>query len=326
MKKIIKVAAATFAALALVLGTSNMAQAVATRAIATGNTLYGLDGSGSGAYGTLYNLNPLTAAATAVGSRGGAGTYDYAYQGAFNLADGQIYWSGVVNDGETLWKSNPSTGAATRIAEFKENGTNVVINALAIDASGHAFGTSNFKLYSVNLSTAALTLVTSALPKDRFYSFAFNPSDSKFYGISVANGGGLYEMNVSDGSVTQLIAMTSFPDLGAGTGANARKVYSIAFDQNGSLWGINQNGDVFSDVVTGTNAADFMTGVQVLGTPGSSATNSLAVTYPAPSSGTGGGLANTGTADGLLNALATGAALAIALGATLTVYGRRRTL
>jgi hypothetical protein len=324
LKRLFKASAAVFAALALVIGSANIAQAVATRTLATGNVLYGLDGAGSGTYGTLHSIDPLTGATSVVGSRGGSGSYDFAYQSAFNPVDGQIYWSGAVTDGEHLWKTNPSTGAASLVAEFKENGTNTVINSLAIDASGNAYGFSNYKFYSINLATAALTLINGSMPKDSFYSFAYNPSDSKFYAMSIANTGGLFEVDVTNGTATQLIAMSNFPDLGAGTGANARRMYSMTFDKNGSMWGINQNGDVFSAVITGASAADFMTSVEVSGTPGSTATNSLAVTYPA-SSESEGGLANTGTQDGVQVALATGAALAIAIGATLTVYGRRRT-
>lgn len=325
MKRLIKLAAASAAALALVFGSTSIAQAVATRALAAGNVLYGLDGAGAGTHGTLHNINPLTGATTVVGSRGGAGTYDFAYQAAYNPVDGQIYWSGVVSDGEHLWKTNPATGAATQVADFTENGTSTVINALAIGSDGRAYGTSTNKLYSVNLSTGALTLITNALPNDQFYAFAFNPRDEKFYAISNRNNLGLHEINVTTGVATQLLAMSSFPDLGLGTGPNARRVYSMTFDQNGSVWLINQNGDVVSNVVTGTSAADFVTGVQIAGTPGASGTNSLVITYPA-SNGSSGNLANTGTLDGLQAMLAGVSALAIAVGASLTAYSRRRSL
>jgi hypothetical protein len=324
LKRLFKASAAVFAALALVIGTANIAQAVATRTLAAGNVLYGLDGAGAGTHGTLYNIDPLTGAVTTVGSRGGAGTYDYAYQGAFNPVDGQIYWSGSVSDGEHLWKTNPSTGAATLVATFTENGSNTTINALAIGADGRAFGTSQSKLFSVNLTTGALTRITASLPIDMFYAFAFNPADSRFYAVANNDAnGGLFTFDVTNGTATRLIPMANFPNLGAGTGANARRLYSIAFDKNGSLWGTNQNGEIISNVVTGASAADFITGAQVAGLPGSTWANGLAITYPA-SNGSEESLANTGTEDGVQVALATGAALAIAIGSTLTVYGRRR--
>jgi hypothetical protein len=325
LKRLFKASAAVFAALALVIGSANIAQAVATRTLATGNVLYGLDGAGAGTHGTLYNIDPLTGAVTTVGSRGGAGTYDYPYQGAYNPVDGQIYWSGAVSDGEHLWKTNPTTGTATLVANFTENGANATVNALAIGSDGHAFGTSGYKLFSVNLTTGVLTRITASLPNEMFYAFAYNPADSLFYAVANDDlNGGLFTVDVTDGTTSRLIPMANFPNLGAGTGPNARRLYSIAFDKNGSLWGTNQNGEIISNVVTGSNAADFITGAQVAGLPGSTWASGLAITYPT-SNGSEESLANTGTQDGVQAALATGAALAITIGATLTFYARRRT-
>lgn len=323
MKKTIKVLFASLASIALTLGIASTAQAAGTRALAPNNVLYALDGAGGGTYGTLNRIDPMTATATVVGSRGSAANYDFPYQAAFNPADGLIYWSGATSDGERLMRANPRTGASTFVAEFKENGVSVVVNAIAISSTGAAYGTSNNKLYSLNLSTGAVTQVGSTLPRSTFYSFAFNPADSQFYAMSNDSNGGLYRIDVTSGTATQLIATGSLPDMGAGTGANARRWYSMAFDKNGSLWAVNRNGDIISSVVTGNNAADFASNLEIVGTPGSTGTNSLAITYPT-SSESGGSLANTGTQEGLIQALSVTSGLVIVAGATLMMFVRRR--
>lgn len=310
---------------ALLTVSAGVANAVATRNLAAGNTLYAFDGSGSSAYGTLLRIDALTGSATAVGTRGSESSYNYPYQAAYNPQNDSIYWIGVVSDGEILMKANPTTGQSVQIGEFKEGGTNVTVNSMAISSAGAAFGIAGNKLYSINLSNATLTLVGSSLPYEAFYAFAYNPKDSKFYAVSTALGAGLYEINVSTGAATLVLATTSFPDLGAGTGANARRLYSIAFDQDGSMWGINQNGDVISNVITGVNAADFVTGAQVAGTPGSTSANGLAIRYTLADENSGESLANTGANSDqalILSISATGALLA---GASLVFFARRRT-
>ena len=308
------------------------ASAVGTRTLAANNKLFGFDGLGSGTYGNLSQLNELDGGNTTIGTRGTFSPNGFPYQASFDATSGSIYW--INSDFQNaipnyLMKANTTTGISTLVGEFKDGATATPIDSMAIGPNGDAFAFSEGKFYSIDKATGALTLINASTGQTRFYSFAYNPADQNFWAISNDNDGGFYTVNVATGAVTLQLAIGSFPNLGAGTSAGAKRVYSIAFDQNGSVWGVNGNGDLFSSVVTGTNAADFVTGIQLVGAPGQTATNSIAISYPVSNgsnngSGNSGGLANTGTDPSRIFNLTFGAFAFLLVGAGLLVVSRTR--
>ena len=325
MKTSIKKIASVVLAAALLSITATNASAVGTREIASGNTLFALSGENSSKYGQLLTLNPQTAAPTEVGTRGSASNYGFAYQAAYNPVNKSIYWlskdfnNGIPND---LMKANPTTGQSVIVGPLTLNGNQIDVQSMAIGANGSAYGLSDNTLYSVNLNTGALTVISSSLPADRWYSFAYNPADHKFYAVTNNANGGLVEINVTDGTVTGLIPFSNFPNLGAGTSTSAKRTFSIAFDQNGSLWGINLDGDIFTTLVTGANNADFVTGIQVVGTPGTTATNGITIAYNYAAGSNE--LANTGTNPATINSFGAAALLALIAGGSLLFLARRK--
>ena len=305
------------------------ASATGTRTLATDNKLYGFDGAGNGTFGNLSQLNELNGGNTAIGTRGTYSPTGFPYQPAFDATDSSIYW--INSDFQNaipnyLMKANITTGVSTPIGEFKDGATATPIDSMAIAPTGEAYAFSEGQFYSINKTSGALTQINASTGQTRFYSFAYNPADQNFWAISNDTDGGLYTVNVSTGVVTLQLAIANFPNLGAGTSAGAKRVFSMAFDQNGSVWGVNLNGDLFSSVVTGTNAADFVTGIQVVGTPGQTATNAIAISYPVSNetSNNTGGLANTGTDSSNLLALTAFALAALLVGAGLIAVARNR--
>ncbi len=328
MNKVIKKLAAIAVAVGLIITTAGVAQAVGTRALATNNHLFGFDGVSSSNYGTVHELDPLTGSSTAIGSRGTYSPYGFPMQAAFNPAENSVYWiNSDFNNAipNYLMKADTTTGASVLVGEFLDDGSPTQVDSLAISPTGSAYAFSSGKFYSVNLTTAALSLINAATGKTRFYSFAYNPADQNFYAISNDTTGGLFAVNVQTGVIDQVLSITGFPNLGSGTSAGAKRVFSMAFDKAGSLWGVNVDGDLFSTVVTGPDAADMVTGIQLVGTPGQSATNSLAITYPSSSSNAGGSLANTGSSTNSTLGLSIAALGSLLAGAGMIFIGRRRT-
>lgn len=328
MNKFIKKFAAVFVAVGLIITTAGIAQAVGTRAIAANNHLFGFDGVSSSNYGTLHELDPLAGSSSAIGTRGTYSPYGFPMQAAFNPANNSVYWINSDFNNATpnyLMKANTNTGASMLVGEFLDDQAATAVDSMAISPTGNAYAFSSGKFYSVNLTTGALTLINAATGKTRFYSFAYNPADQNFYAISNDTTGGLYAVNVQTGVIDQILSITGFPNLGSGTSAGAKRVFSMAFDKAGSLWGVNVDGDLFSTVVTGLDAADMVTGIQLVGTPGQSGTNSLAITYPSSSSNTGGSLANTGSSNNSALGLSIAALGSLLAGAGMIFVSRRRT-
>jgi hypothetical protein len=326
----LKTFAKPFIAIAIAVGliaTPLAASAVGTRTLATNNKLYGFDGAGTGTYGNLSQLNELTGGSTAIGTRGTFSPTGYPLQAAFDVTSNSIYWinSDVQNSiPNYLMKANITTGVSTMVGEFKEGATAKPIDSMAIAPTGEVYGFSDTQFFSIDKNTAALTLISNDTGQNRIYSFAYNPADSNFYAISNDTDGGLYAVTVATGAINQIRTIADFPNLGSGNVTNAKRVYSMAFDQSGNLWGVNLSGDLFSTVVTGTDAADFVTGIQEVGTPGQTWTNSIAITYPAPvQNNTGGGLANTGTNSDLTNGLSAAALAALFAGVAMLYFARR---
>ncbi len=155
-------------ALALSLAVTGRAQAA--------QVLYGATGSG-GALSTLYTINPLTGAGTAIGPVG------YSITGlAFDPTTGILYGGTSRGSGtHGLITINPLTGAGTFVGLY---GTGFESMAdITFDASGQLYGflePSSDDLYRINKATGAATLVG-------------NSPGSAVTGLAFDNSGVLYQ-------------------------------------------------------------------------------------------------------------------------------------
>lgn len=76
--------------------------------------LYGIDGEGK-----LYRIDKTTGALTEIGSTGVVPMEYYQQSGAFNPANGQLYWAAYTAGREAaLYTVNPRTAAATKLYDF----------------------------------------------------------------------------------------------------------------------------------------------------------------------------------------------------------------
>lgn len=213
------------ASLALLL--APVAPASANPTLPAGDVLYEMS-CDFGADGfQLHSLNTSDNTRTAIGT-GTAGS-ECGSQGAMLQGTNWFYF---VEDSPTgLVRTDVTSGLTEVIGEFREEGAVRQVQSLAIDDNGNAYALNKQTLYSVNLTTGALTSVAAAsLFEDlrgNAYGFAYDPTTDKFY-VGHNGGDGLYSLNMSTGEYT-LIA-TNF-DYWTG---------SMSFDSDGYLW---VNGD-----------------------------------------------------------------------------------
>jgi hypothetical protein len=151
------------------------------------------------------------------------------YNGDFDASTNTAYVVDYTDNHVTLASFNVTNGTLTPIgAFFVGSPTNYIRPlALAISASGAAFASGGAdNLYAVNLATAEMTRVGSALTLG-MNSFDFNPVDGLLYGISY-NAGGVYTINPENGEETLV------GDYPAGASAG------LQFDSAGVAWFQNQ--------------------------------------------------------------------------------------
>jgi hypothetical protein len=326
--KLFRTSLASAIVLSLTLWSAQSASAAQTRTLPTGNVLYAVDDNT--AIGKVFTVDPLTSTPTSLSSSAAISPCsDSAFQAAFNPANGKGYilcWNSPRSD---LYEVNLSTGASTLIGNVRDSSaSDIGVISMAIDASGNAFILDSNSLYPLNLSTGVVGASIGASSGWNPGAFAYNPVDQQFYVINNTSttNAQLYKINVSTGARTLLVNNAGFPI--TGTGSN-KKVYAIAFDSNGTLWGVNLNLSIFSAVVTGTNAADFASSIQIGSAVGNIDTYTLFVQnvapapVPAPAPAANPTLANTGFPfeQGIAYA---GAAAAFLLGGVLLTRGSSR--
>lgn len=328
--KLLRTSLVSAIVLCLTLWSSQAASAAQTRTLPSGNVLYAVDDNT--AIGKVYNVDPLTSTPTALSSSAAISPCtDSAFQAAFNPASGKGYilcWNNPQSD---LYEVNLSTGASTLIGNVRNSSSaDIGVISMAIDTSGNAFILDSNTLYPLNLSTGVVGASIGTPSGWNPGAFAYNPVDQQFYVINNTSNTNaqLYKIDVSTGVRTLLVNNAGFPI--TGTGSN-KKVYAIAFDSNGTMWGVNLNLAIFSSVVTGTNAADFASSVQIGSAVGNIDTYTLFVQNvapaPAPAPAANPTLANTGMSEkAMLEYAGLGAALLLggALVSTVALRLRRQ--
>jgi LPXTG-motif cell wall-anchored protein len=203
-----------------------VAPASANPTLPAGDVLYEMSCDGDVNGFQLHSLNTSDNTRTAVGT--GTAGFKCGRQGAMLQGTNWFYF---VESGDgfpySLVRTDVTSGLTEVIGEFREEGAARWVVSLAIDDNGNAYALNGQTLYSVNLTTGALTSVASASPFEDFRGnpngFAYDPTTDKFY-VGHNGGDGLYSLNMSTGAYT-LIATNS--DYWVG---------SMSFDSNGYLW------------------------------------------------------------------------------------------
>ena len=277
-----------------------VAPASANPTLPAGDALYEMSCDGNINGFQLHSLNTSDNTRTAIGTS--TGSLECALQGAVLPGTNWFYFI-AVGTPNRLVRANLTSGLTEVIGELRQEGVARSALSLAIDDNGNTYALTNDTLYSVNLSTGALTNPVVANTNDLAggspYGFAFDPKTNKFY-VAEDGGGGLYWLNVGTGVFTLVATNTDY------------WVGSMAFDSNGYLW---VNGD--TNQVSRVAISDFGNSANWIDSAALSPnvySESLAIARPA-SDDDEEGLANTGSADAtpylLGGLLAAGIALAI---------------
>lgn len=229
--KSLKIAATGIAVGALTLLWAAPATA-AGNSIDPGDSLYAISCDNDDANWQLYGVESSTAVSTPIGS----GTPDEnespcAGQAAYNPATGVSYYIQWTNELTVLASIDPATGVSTPIDAFYWNNGEfpeyIDADSLAIGGDGSAYILAEGSLFSVDLTSGIVELVSNVLPAG-IYAFAWDSVTDIFYGIASNNT--VYEIDVESGGTT-VIGEIEFP-----VDDNEWRVYSLQFDEAGSLW------------------------------------------------------------------------------------------
>ncbi len=211
----------------------NVALANGQPTLLPGDTLFEVSCDSSDNTHQLYQLDLENNARVAVGTGSGSTSGDCASQGAILPGSDWFYFIDLWNTGQPLVRVNLGSGAVEIISETNYLGQSANLHSLTIDSDGSAFALSDERLFAVNLTTGALTLIgdydygfeSAGSP----FAFAYDPTTDKFY---VADSGMLSEIDVATGVATRI-------------GYRGPSVASMAFDSGGALW-LNGHGNYVS--------------------------------------------------------------------------------
>jgi hypothetical protein len=181
----------------------------------------------------LFGVDPESGVATEIGT-GNPGESTCAWQGAQMPGTDWFYY--FAQD-RYLQRVNLTTGANEVIGKLSLNGDPYNGGySLAIGPDGTAYVLDYDDLYTVDVSTAALTYLSSPNFYDEYsgypYAFAYDYTTEKFYVVEDGDGA-LYELAPSTGDKVELSYNEDYD------------VYSISFDANGDMWA-NGNGNYVS--------------------------------------------------------------------------------
>ena len=220
----------------LTLGFWTLGSASAFAALPAGEHLVTIGCQGEN--GRLVDVNVDDASGTVIGAPISEAQFQCAVQGAFDPVTGYIYYPqmGDSNVNDALFKTDLD-GNQTNLGDFTLNGTAVGnVTSLAIDSSGNAYLFDDAEnLYSVDLETAALTLIGTSTVGSSFESLAFDRTTDTLYALR-QGGGTVYTVDVSTAALTD----TGF-DI-------ANYVMGITFDDAGLMWVLTD--DVLSELAT----------------------------------------------------------------------------
>jgi len=149
---------------------------------AKGKVLYGNSTTLLGGGTDLFRIDPATGAATWVGNL----QVDKMYALAFDPIGGYLYGAnGEIGDPSSLWRIDPATAAAVSVGALRTNGNFDLAfrpedNALFLASSG------SYSLYTVDIATAATTLVGAYGSSTNVVGLAFAVPEPQTYALMVA--------------------------------------------------------------------------------------------------------------------------------------------
>ena len=177
----------------------------------------------------LYRVDFGTATAALIGNTGAF------FEGIALGPNGTLYGT---TSGGVLYSINSTTGAATSI------GNTGLGNIEGLDFNGNTLLGVNFSsmpsVYSINLTTGAATLVANADTNTGLVRSMAVLDANTILIRGDANTNTLFSMDLTSGAVTAI-------------GTQANRIYGMDFLSNGGLYGLSENGLVFS-ISAGTGA------------------------------------------------------------------------
>ena len=201
-------------------------------------TLFGAAHTGSLGPRTLYQINPTTGVATAVGPIG----FEDVSAMDFHPVTGVLYaigyrpgTEGAGSGDAVLITINPVTGAGTEVAFIgNEAGTFPDMSFRPSDNTLFAWCECSDDLYTINLTTGTATLVGDSEMRTGGSALAFSSGNTLFFANRDSN---LYTINQMTGAATVSVAMTGF-------GSKDSKLNSMDFHPvTGVLFGIDNQGE-----------------------------------------------------------------------------------
>lgn len=219
------VAVAIAAVTAFILPSAALAAAPTT--LPAGETLYAMTWTGTG---EIVNLSP--SGSETVVHAGNLTNVSPGGNLTYNAADGYAYWFKPAYPNTFLYKTNLQSGVSTLIAPVTLGGNNIFDCPMAINGNGVAYCVSEVNgtmgLYTLNLTTGALTFVASAEglrnamnSVNNVRVLAYNPVDSKIYVTRDHNG---------------MLSTISTTGVVADIGVSNENWNTFAFDGAGTMW------------------------------------------------------------------------------------------
>jgi hypothetical protein len=139
----------------------------------------------------LLQINPVSGAATVLGSFGAPGIRNL----AFDVITDTLYGTDLSN----LYRINPATGATTLIGATGRT----AMYSLGFDLNGVLFGANDTddKLYQINLFTGAATAV-GPTGVDAMVDLACRPEDGVMFATATFGSFSIFTINTSTGAAT----------------------------------------------------------------------------------------------------------------------------
>jgi hypothetical protein len=197
--------------------------------------------------GQLLNLSSDYATATAIGD------FDYssnpnigcAGPAAYNMTDGFIYWISWRSNPGHLVKTDPTTGAATVVAEFKRLDGEPVVNyvdALTIGAFGYAYvAVKHTGIFRLDLANGELVEIL-LFDNDTYgpivmYGLSYDPSRGTYIGVT--DEGTVFDINLSSGTMTEITEGHYFDLIAAFQTTSINYIYELDFDNEGNAYAMD---------------------------------------------------------------------------------------
>lgn len=194
--------------------------------------------------GQLLNLSTDYATVTPVGDFDYSGDSSIACAGpaAYNRNDGYIYWLSWSRSPGFLMKTDPTTGAATVVAEFtREDGEPVgnYVDALTIGAFGYAYvAVKHTGIFRLDLTNGELREVV-LFDNDTYgpivmYGLSYDPSRDKYIGVT--EQGTVFDINLSGATMTEVTEGHYFNLIAAFKTTSINYIYELDFDNEGNAY------------------------------------------------------------------------------------------